>query len=416
MSRRKDRTPPAQGICEDTVAYLDNASTSPMHPCAIEAVEDAMAHAWGNPSSQHMLGRKAKEILEKSRETIAEAIGAEPDEVFFTSGGTESNNLALVGACSASAREEGAGTVVATALEHPSVTKTVRGLKREGWSAVYLGARNGCLDVRELEKALRAPSLVRLVSVMSVQSELGYRFPVADIASICHNAAGPECPAPVVHTDAVQAFGKIPIDVTDLGVDMMSFCAHKVGGPKGVGALYVKRGTKLFTTAFGGGQERGLRSGTEAVPLIAGFAAAAKIACGNQRAAYAKACSLRDRLIRELRHRYADVSFNSRDDGSPFIVNFTLPGYDNRKVLGRLSDTGVFLSASTACSSNRSTVEPGTWREKHPLALQLAGVPARLTRSTYRVSFCDRTTIAEIDAFIKRLEEVVPADRQKRTA
>ena len=195
-----------------------------------------------------------------------------------------------------------------------------------------------------------------------------------------------------MHTDAVQAFGKLPLDVHELDADLLSFCAHKVGGPKGVGALYVRRGTRLFTTAFGGGQERGLRSGTEALPLIAGFAEAARIAHAEQAAAFERASTLRAHVVGALRHRYADVIVNSRDGGSPFIVNFSLPGTDNRAVL------------------------PGTWREKHPLALQLAGVPASLTRCTYRLSFSDRTTVAEVDRFLEELEEVVPADQVARSA
>lgn len=172
----------------------------------------------------------------------------------------------------------------------------------------------------------------------------------------------------------------------------------------------------MFTTAFGGGQERGLRSGTEALPLIAGFAEAARIAHAEQAAAFERASTLRAHVVGALRHRYADVIVNSRDGGSPFIVNFSLPGTDNRAVLADLSDAGVFLSASMACSSNHTTVPPGTWREKHPLALQLAGVPASLTRCTYRLSFSDRTTVAEVDRFLEELEEVVPADQVARSA
>lgn len=396
--------------------YLDNAATAPMHPCVVDTVTRAMREAYGNPSSQHAKGRAARALLDESRAVIADAVGAFPDEIYFTSGGTESNNLALTGACAAIARTQGPGAVVTTALEHPSVTKTVRGLKRDGWRATYLDAPGGALDLDGLSAALDASDEVRLVSVMSVQSELGYRFPVDRVVGACAAARGRDGARPLVHTDAVQAFGKIPLDAHRLGVDLLSFCSHKVGGPKGVGALYVRRGVNLFTTAFGGGQERGLRSGTEALPLIAGFAEAARIARTEQGAAQARAAALRERLVNALRCRYADLILNSRDDGSPFIVNFTLPGTDNRRVLERLSDAGVYLSASMACSSNHTTVPPGTWREKHPLALQLAGVPARFTRCTYRVSFSDRTTDDDVDRFIAELGEVVPARLAQRIA
>lgn len=393
-------------------AYLDNASTAPLHPQVCEALIRALRDDYGNPSSQHAKGRAAKQLLEESRAVVAEAVGAHPDEIFFTSGGTESNNLAITGACKAHERAHGPGTVVASALEHPSVTKTVRGLKRDGWTVEYLDAVDGDLDLDHLDRALDRGD-VRLVTVMGVQSELGYRFPVADVAARCHaRGAG----RPLVHTDAVQAFGKIPVDAHALGVDLLSFCSHKVGGPKGVGALYVRRGTELFTTAHGGGQERGLRSGTEAVPLIAGFAEAARIASAGQREAFARAEVLRARLLGALCVDYPDLIVNSREDGSPFIVNFTIPGSDNRAVLERLSARGVFLSASMACSSNHATVPPGTWREKHPLALQLAGVPARHTRCTYRVSFSDRTSQADVDRFLFELERAVAPRDVRRTA
>lgn len=399
-------------------AYLDNAATAPMHPSVIEAVARTMRDVFGNPSSQHAKGRAAQELLVESRAAVAEAVGAFPDEIYFTSGGTEANNLAITGAGAAFAREHGRpGTVITSALEHPSVTKTVRGLKRDGWPVVYLDARGGELDLAVLDRALCEAPDAALVSVMSVQSELGYRFPVERIVERCRSvghAAGSR--GPLVHTDAVQAFGKVPLDAHALDVDLLSFCAHKAGGPKGVGALYVRRGTRLFTTAFGGGQERGLRSGTEALPLIAGFAEAARIVRDSQADALVRASVLRAHLVGALRHRYADIVVNSRDDGSPFIVNFSLPGTDNRAVLERLSDAGVYLSASMACSSNHATVPPGTWREKHPLALQLAGVPASLTRCTYRVSFNDRTTVGEVDRLLEELEEVVPAHVVKRSA
>lgn len=403
------------GRCGNRIeTYLDNAATAPMRSGAIESVSRAMREVYGNPSSRHAKGRAAKALLEESRSVVADAIGASPDEIYFTSGGTESNNLAIAGACAAFEREHGPGTIVTTALEHPSVTKTVRGLKRQGWSVVYLDAAGGDLDILSLEKALRSPNAVSLVSVMSVQSELGYRFPLEDIVSICRSF-GQGNHSPLVHTDAVQAFGKWKIDVDALGVDLMSFCSHKIGGPKGVGALYVRRGTRLFTTAFGGGQECGLRSGTEAVPLIAGFASAVQASAKGLEEAYSRAGELRDRLVRALSCRYKDVIVNSRDDGSPYIVNFTLPGTDNRVVLDRLSDAGVYLSASMACSSNHATVPPGTWRKKHPLALQLAGVPARLTHCTYRVSFSDLTTFDDVDRLLEELGEVVPVHLEQRS-
>lgn len=395
--------------------YLDNAATTPMHPSVLETVVRAMRDEYGNPSSMHAKGRSAKALLEESRVSIAQAIGAFPDEIYFTSGGTESNNLAITGACAAFERRHGAGTIITTALEHPSVTKTVRGLKRSGWSVVYLDAPGGELDIASLERCLQKKPEVHLVTTMSVQSELGYRFPLHKVIEISRDTRS-SLSKPVVHTDAVQAFGKYALDVHALDVDLLSFCSHKIGGPKGIGALYVRRGTEMFTTAFGGGQEKGLRSGTEALPLIAGFAQAAMIAQEDQMRAYARATMLKSHLVTELRRRYEDVIINSRNDGSPFIVNFTLPGIDNQEVLERLSERRVYLSTAMACSSNHTTVPPGTWREKHPLALQAAGIPGCFTRCTYRISFGSQTTYSEIQQFLQVFEEVVPSQRVQRLA
>jgi cysteine desulfurase len=393
--------------------YLDNAATAPLYTSVIETVACALKNDYGNPSSQHARGRAAKAILEESRVTIAHTLGVYPDEIYFTSGGTESNNLAIMGACAAYERRHGVGTIVTTALEHPSVTKTVRGLKRSGWSVSYLDAAGGKLDLEALRRAVCKKQDICLISAMSVQNELGYRFPLNKIVDAGRASAA----SPVlIHTDAVQAYGKYLLDVRAMDVDLLSFCSHKIGGPKGIGALYVRRGTELFTTAFGGGQEGGLRSGTEALPLIAGFAEAARIAYVEQESAYKRVTGLKDYLLAGLRNRYETLIVNSREDGSPFIVNFTLPGIDNRKVLDSLSEKGIFLSATMACSSNHASVPAGTWRAKHPLALHLAGVPKKYIQCTYRISLSDRTTAQDISRFLQVFEEVVPLKQKQRTA
>ena len=199
-----------------------------MHPRVIEAVSAVMRDAYGNPSSQHAKGHAARALLDESRAVVAEAVGAFPDEIYFTSGGTEANNLAITGSCSAYARDHGrAGAVVTSALEHPSVTKTVRGLKRDGWTVFYLDARDGELDLSGLDRALGELPDIALVSVMSVQSELGYRFPIEDVVRRCRAVGcARKTRGPLVHTDAVQAFGKLPLDVHELDVDLLSFCAH----------------------------------------------------------------------------------------------------------------------------------------------------------------------------------------------
>lgn len=381
---------------ERRVVYLDNAATTQLYPEVRAVMADAWEHAFGNPSSAHCVGRRAKRVMEESREILAGLIGAHPDEVYFTSGGTESNNLAVTGSCLAFERVEGMGTVITSALEHPSVTKTVRNLRRSGWRTEHLDAHGGDLDLAALEQLLSECNDVALVSVMSVQSELGYRFPIGEVAALCCKGGA----RPLVHTDAVQAFGKIDLSVGELGVDLMSLCSHKVGGPKGIGALYVRRGTPMFTTAAGGGQEAGLRSGTQAVPLIAGFAEAARITCEQREESFARMVGLRQMILDALAGHFEGLCVNVRDDGSPYIISFSIPGTSNSQVIRALDEQGICISASTACSTSRADVPEGTWRAKHPLTLRLAGFPASRLRCTYRVSLCKDTSEEDVRVFL----------------
>jgi cysteine desulfurase len=384
---------------EQNEIYLDNAATTKPYPEVIETIASALDECYGNPSSSHKKGRQAKEVLERSRQTVADALGVKPGEVYFTSGGTESNNLAVAGACLARGVEQ--GRVVTSSLEHPSMTKTVRNLKRGGWHIDYIDAKKGAFDLDALSSVL-CPATT-LISVMSVQNELGYRFPLEQIAALRTKAA----PQALVHTDAVQAFCKLPLLPHKTGIDLASLSAHKIGGPKGVGALYVKRGITLFTTAFGGGQERGLRSGTEALPLIAGFAKAVEISMATQNQVTTLVSGLKRYLEDTLRGAFEDVIINSREDGSPYIVSFAIPGIDNKKALQYLSEQGIYISTASACESNHATVSQGTWRSKHPLVLQLAGIPKKLSRSVFRVSFFAYNTQGEIDQLVALLRQAV---------
>lgn len=396
-------------MSDQRIIYLDNAATTRPYPRVCAVMADAMERTFGNPSSIHGVGRQAKRLMEESRETLAELIGAHPDEMYFTSGGTESNNLAITGSCLAFERMEGKGSVITSALEHPSVTKTVRNLRRDGWRTEHLDAVKGDLDLDTLGRLLSERDDVALVTVMSVQSELGYRFPIKEVAALCHEHAmarrrtDPDAAIasyPLVHTDAVQAFGKLDVQVDDLGVDLMSFCSHKIGGPKGIGALYVRRGTTLFTTAAGGGQESGLRSGTQAVPLIVGFAEAARITCADREASFKRVSALKRMILEGLAERFDGLCVNARDDGSPYIVSFSIPGTSNSQVIRMLDEQGICISASTACSTSRADVPEGTWRVKHPLTLRLAGFPVTHWRYTYRVSLCRDTTEDEVRTFL----------------
>lgn len=379
-----------------TLVYLDNAATSKPRPEVCAVMMRELQENYGNPSSLHELGRRAKAVLEESRKVIAEHLGVEPDEIFFTSGGTESNNLAIRGVCRARGKE--AGGIVTSALEHPSVTRSVRGLKREGWDVQYVEAVGGSFDFSALERYLKASPA--LISVMGVQNELGYRMPISQIVQMKKTLA----PDAIVHTDLVQAFGKVDTPLKEWDIDLASLSAHKIGGPKGIGALYVKRGTHMFTTAFGGGQERGLRSGTESVFLIAGFAEAVRCAFNNRASEELRIRGLWNHLYDRITNEIPGAIINSRKDGSPYLFNFSVSGMKNQKALDYLSDHGVFVSKASACESNHLTVPPGTWRPKHPLSLQAAGIPLSQGKSTLRISFGYENNEHDVDVFVDCLK------------
>ncbi len=383
-----------QSPCRE--AYLDNAATTRPRPEVVQVMMRELQN-YGNASSTHALGKKAKRVLEESRAVIATALGAEPDEIFFTSGGTESNNLAIRG--SVMARGFGAGGIITSALEHPSVTRSVRGLKREGDCSVsYVEAVQGDFDLEECARFLQEPTT--LITVMAVQNELGYRFPIPEIVKLRDKHA----PDALVHTDAVQAFGKIDVPVHEWGVDLASLSAHKIGGPKGIGALFVKRGTNMFTTAFGGGQERGLRSGTEPVYLAAGFAEAVRCAFSDRQAEEMRVRGLWNHLRARVNAEIPDAVINSREDGSPYLFNFSVPGMKNQVALHYLSDHDVYVSKASACTENINTVPPGTWRPKHPLSLQAAGIPLAMGKSTLRISFGYDSREEDVDRFMDTLK------------
>lgn len=378
------------------IVYLDNAATTQPYDSVLDVVDRAMRECWGNPSSRHFMGVRAKEHMEEARATVAAAIGAKPGEIYFTSGATESNNIAIEGIGRMHMREAGPGCAITSELEHAAVTKPMRSLRRDGWDVRYIPARHGAFDLEGLEATLRDVPRIDLMSIMAVQNEFGFIFPTSEIGKLRRELQ----PQATFHVDAVQAFGKIPVDVKSWDCDLLTFCSHKIGGPKGIGALYVREGTQLFTTALGGGQEGGLRSGTQAVPLILGFAEAVRIVTDGREKAFRHAEKLRERVLGAILAARPDAIVNSREDGSPFIVNVTIPGTRNKSVMQELSDQGICISGASACSSNHATVEPGTWRDKHPLSVQYAGVEKKHTESTYRISFRDTTTNEDVNAFL----------------
>ncbi len=373
--------------------YLDNAATTRTRPEAIERMNEVMRDAWGNPSSVHEAGKRAKAVLEDSRAIVARALGVDAHEVFFTSGATESNNLAVRGTCSA--HRDAPGQIVTSTLEHASVTRSVRGMRREGgWKVSYIDAIGGKLNLDQLKRVLDGVPTT-LITIMNVQNEVGYVFPSAEIGRIRDELA----PDAVYHVDATQAFCKLPVNPREWRADLVSVASHKIGGPRGIGALYVREGLKMHTNAFGGGQEGGLRSGTEPVFLAAGFARAIELAMREREQTFSHVEALNARLREKLARAVPDAIVNSPATASPFIVSVSVPGVRNAKSVAYLSDRGVYVSRASACESNHEHVAAGTWRKKHPLSLQAAGIPLKQGNTTLRVSFCASTTEADVDRF-----------------
>lgn len=380
-------------------SYLDNAATTPTRSEVIERMNEVMRDAWGNPSSVHAVGMRAKEVLEESRATIAGALGVEPGEVYFTSGATESNNLAVRGVCSA--RRDNPAKIITSTLEHASVTRSVRGMRREkGWPVTYIDAIDGKLDLGQLRDAL-TESPTSLITIMNVQNEVGYIFPSAGDRPHARRARPRRALPRRCHPSVRQVSPK----PREWHAELASVASHKIGGPRGIGALYVRDGVKMHTNAFGGGQERGLRSGTEPVFLAAGFARAVELAQAEHEETLAHVRALSAQIRAELARLVPDAIVNSPEDASPFIVSVSVPRLRNAKSVAYLSDRGVYVSRASACESNHEHVAAGTWRKKHPLSLQAAGIPLSQGNTTLRVSFSGATTSDDVDRFVATLAE-----------
>ena len=373
------------------MAYLDYAATTPMMEEVIEAMLPYHRERFGNPSSVYRTGREAKKGLEEAREKVAEAIGALPSEIVFSGGGTESDNLALKGAV---AKMDGRRKHIVTAsTEHHAVLHTAEWLERQGYRVTFLPVDNdGLLDLDALTATLSAETI--LVSVMLANNEVGTIQPLKDISRIVKDRS-----RALVHTDAVQALGKIPVDVENLGVDLASFSAHKLGGPKGVGALYVRRRTPLEPTAHGGGQERGLRSGTPNVAGIVGFGVAAQISVKELDYQAARLSEMRDALQRRVVESIPEVEVNAA--GAPRVpgtVSFCIRGVEGESLLLMLDSKGVAASSGSACAS-------GSLDPSHVLLAM--GIPPELAHGSLRLSLGRESKPEDIDVTVTALAETV---------
>ncbi|MEZ5316997.1 MAG: cysteine desulfurase family protein [Vicinamibacterales bacterium] len=371
--------------------YLDyNATAKPASGVA-EAVAHALAEAFGNASSVHAYGQQAKAIVDDARGDVAALIGASPAEIVFTSGGTESDNAAIRGAAEALA-PAGRRHLITTAIEHEAVLQTMRAMARAGWRLTVLPVdASGVVDPAALAGAISAETA--LVSVMHANNEVGTIQPVAELAAIAraHGA--------LVHTDAVQSAGKIPVSVAALGVDLLSVSGHKFGAPKGVGALWIRRGVRLVPFMTGGRQERNRRAGTENVPAIAGLGVAARRARTVVEAGTATMAALRDRLEHGILAAVPDAAVNGRADARvPNTTNISFDGVEAESLLIALDLEGIAVSTGSACSS-------GTLEASHVLSAM--GLPAPRTRNSLRFSLGPGTTADEIDAVLAALPRLV---------
>lgn len=366
--------------------YLDCNATTPVDPRVGEAMRPLLGGCYGNPSSSHRLGREARGVLDTARAQVAGCLGCETDEVVFTSGGSESNNAAIRGVVEAC----GGGHVITSAVEHPAVLEVALALECEGRAALTIVGvdRSGRVDPAEVERALRPDTV--LVTIMLANNEVGTLQPIADIASSCRERGVS------VHTDAAQAVGKIPVDVRALGVDLLTVAGHKLYAPKGVGALYVRRGVELEPIIRGAGHERGRRAGTESLLMAVGLGAACAIVRDELAAEMPRLAALRDRLEGRLRAALPDLIVHGHaTERLPNTLSVALPGVHAHRLLEALADE-VAASPGSACHADKVQVS-------HVLAAMDVDAPTAL--STIRLSVGRFTTADEIDRAAERILE-----------
>lgn len=363
--------------------YLDNSATTQVLPSVAQKAMEMMVEEFGNPSSLHTKGFRARKLLEEARGLVADRLGAQPEEITFTSGGTESNNLALFGA--AQARRRLGNKIVTTAAEHDSVLNPCRALEKQGFEVVYLKPdATGRLPEDALMDAIDEKTI--LVSVMLVNNETGAIFPVQAAGRAIRRKKAPA----LLHVDAVQGFGKLPFTVKKLGVDLLTLSGHKIHGPKGIGALYVKKGVRILPQALGGGQERGMRSGTESVPLICALGEAVR-QLPQPEEALSQVGKL-NALLREKLEQLPGVVIHSPEDGLPYVLNFSAGRVRGETMLHFLAERGVYVSSGSAC---------GKAKPSH--VLESMGLRKEQVESALRVSFSRFSTQEDVDALVEGL-------------
>jgi cysteine desulfurase len=371
--------------------YFDHNATTPVDASAADVMMRVLRDEYGNASSVHRLGQQAKSIMDEARSTVSVLIGAEPSELVFTSGGTEADNFALRGAAEA-LEPTGRKHLIATSIEHEAVLVTLKALARRGWRTTLLPVgESGIVSPGALAEALTDDTAI--VSVMHANNELGTIQPVAELAAIARTKGA------LFHTDAVQSVAKIPVNVRELGVDLLSLSAHKFNGPKGAGALWIKRGTRIAPILTGGKHERTRRAGTENVPAIAGMGVAAERGRSKLGAEAARVAALRDRLEREILSRVPGTMVNgAREPRVPNTTNISFDRVEAESLLIALDLEGIAVSTGAACSS-------GTLEPSH--VLRAMGLPTHRAQNSIRFSLGAGNTDAEIDYLLEKLPKAV---------
>ncbi len=374
--------------------YFDNSATTRPYDEVAAAVYDTMKINYGNPSSLHKLGIEAERAVKQAKERIASALKASPGEILFTSGGTESDNIALLGATGAGRGRH----IISTPLEHPAVLNTLDELKKRGYIVEYIPVdTSGRVKLNDFKRMIRPDTV--LVTAMLVNNEIGTIEPVKEMSRFL-KAANPRA---LMHVDAVQGFGKVPMTADSLGADLISLSSHKIHGPKGMGALYIRKGVRVKPILFGGGQQQGLRSGTENVPGIVGFGLAAKMAVTDLAEKTSRMEAIRNRLRDGIKNNIDNIMINTPEIAAPHILNISFGGTKAEVVLHSLEMQDIFVSSGSACSSHKK--EPS-------YVLTEIGVPRKMIDGSIRFSLSEFNTEDDADAAIEALKSIIPRLRK----